>query len=257
MAKSHSEKERQKEMKELKEDLGNLERYIEELSEFLPLPFCAVNPLSIIIDANKALKALAVYEEQQLIGEEIEVLFKDKSQIRKAFNNALKGELVRNKEMTLITEEEKEIPVNVSTAARKDGEGNVIGVFVTMFDISEIKQFQENLEKKVEERTKELKEAKEKLEESEKILKVRVRARTRELRELNESLEEKVQERTKELQKRKEELQDRVKELEKFHKATVGRELKMIELKKENKELKEKLEEAKKKIEKLKEKEEE
>ena len=64
------------------------------------------------------------------------------------------------------------------------------------------------------------------LEESEIVLKVKVRARTKELEELTKSLESKVKKRTKELEKRLE-------ELERFHKLTVGRELKMIELKKD------------------------
>jgi PAS domain S-box-containing protein len=56
-----------------------------------------------------------------------------------------------------------------------------------------------------------------------------------EIKKFQESLENQVQERTKELQ-------DKIKELEKFQKITVGRELKMIELKKEMEKLKQELE---------------
>jgi len=66
------------------------------------------------------------------------------------------------------------------------------------------------------------------------ILEIKVQARTRQLEELNQMLEEKVKEKTQELQKR-------IDELEKFHKLTVGRELKMMELKKELERLKEEL----------------
>jgi len=83
------------------------------------------------------------------------------------------------------------------------------------------------------------------LEESKKVLEIRVKARTKELEELNKALEEKVQERTKELQekieeleKMKKELEEKIRELEKFREITVGRELKMIELKKEIEKLK-------------------
>lgn len=63
-------------------------------------------------------------------------------------------------------------------------------------------------------------------EESKNVLKIKVKARTKELEELAKSLDDKVKERTEELEKR-------LSELERFHKLTVGRELKIIELKKE------------------------
>ena len=56
-----------------------------------------------------------------------------------------------------------------------------------------------------------------------------------------EILEEKVKERTKELQGAYDDVKKRKEDLEKFYKLTVGRELKMIELKKEIKELEEKI----------------
>lgn len=77
------------------------------------------------------------------------------------------------------------------------------------------------------------------LEDEKKALDIRIKARTRELEEMNQLLEEKVRERTKELQQK-------IDELEKFHRLTVGREMKMIELKKEIKKLKQEAAEFKK-----------
>ena len=62
------------------------------------------------------------------------------------------------------------------------------------------------------------------VQESKNALEIKVRARTRELEGLTENLDEQVKERTKELQ-------EKISELEKFYKLTVGRELKMKELK--------------------------
>ncbi|MEA2092821.1 MAG: HAMP domain-containing protein [Patescibacteria group bacterium] len=91
---------------------------------------------------------------------------------------------------------------------------------------------------RIKEQNKILKESEIELQESKKSLEIKVQARTRELEELNKGLEGKIQDRTKELQ-------NRITELEKFHRLTMGRENRMIELKEEIKQLKEELEKYK------------
>lgn len=71
-----------------------------------------------------------------------------------------------------------------------------------------------------------LKKSQAELQEAKLTLEVRVAARTRELKELTALQEKTIQERTKDLQAK-------VDELERFQRLTVGREMKMIELKKE------------------------
>ncbi len=72
------------------------------------------------------------------------------------------------------------------------------------------------------------------LKESQQILEVKVKARTKELQEMADNLESEIKKRTDEMQKR-------VDELEKFHRLTVGRELRMKEVKEENEKLKERI----------------
>lgn len=90
----------------------------------------------------------------------------------------------------------------------------------------------------------ELLEKRKELEETKSALEIKVKARTQELEELTEGLEGQVKERTKELQKR-------IEELEKIHQLTVGRELKMVDLKREIDKLGKELEEKNKEIERL------
>ena len=73
---------------------------------------------------------------------------------------------------------------------------------------------------------KELQEANKKLKGSKEILEEKVRERTKELETLSKEQEKIIAERTKETQ-------EKLVELEKFQKLAVGRELKMVELKKE------------------------
>ena len=91
----------------------------------------------------------------------------------------------------------------------------------------------------------ELLEKRKELEESKKVLEIKVKARTKELEELTKSLDQKVKERTKELQ-------ERINELERFHKLTIGRELRMAELKKEIEKKEEEIERLRKENEELK-----
>jgi len=93
----------------------------------------------------------------------------------------------------------------------------------------ELEKLNDELEKRVTERTQEIEEAKTSLE-------IKIKARTKELEEITQGLEDKVKQRT-------QELQEKVNELERFQALTVGRELKMVELKKKIKELEEKLRE--------------
>ena len=142
------------------DDLENLERYIEEFSIFLPLAICTVNPLGIIVDINQAAGDLTEYAEKEIIGEELELLFKNKKLAKSFFDQIIKDGLIKNQELILVNKHKRYIQVSVSGAVRRDLEENIIGCFLAISDITEIKKSQENLEEKVEERTYELETAK-------------------------------------------------------------------------------------------------
>lgn len=151
------------------EELEELERYIEELSTFLPLPFCIVNPSGVILNINQTFTDLTGYNNLEIIGEKMNHLFDKKKEAGDLERRILKEGLVKNQEMTLITKSKVPVIVNVSGSVRKDREGNFIGYFLAFSDISELKKLQKELEQKVEERTRQYKEKMEELEKFNKL----------------------------------------------------------------------------------------
>jgi len=95
------------------------------------------------------------------------------------------------------------------------------------------------LEMRVQARTRELKKAAVDLDDAKTTLEIKVKARTRELEGLTKGLDEQVKQRTKEIQ-------GKINELEVFQRLAIGRELKMVELKKEIGELRKENERLKK-----------
>lgn len=173
-------------LKLLEENLAELERYIEQLWNFLPVAACLVSPVNCIFSISNKFKELSGYKETEIVGQDLDRLFVNKNFAKALLEQITKEGKTNGKEAILLTKDKKEIPVNISAMQRKDEEGTFIGYFLSIIDISEIKKNQNKLEKKIE-------------------------------------------------------------ELERFRKFTIGRELRMVELKKESKKLKEELEKYKQK----------
>jgi PAS domain S-box-containing protein len=182
-------------IEQLSHDLEDLAIYLKDLWQFLPLPTLYANPLFVILDVNSALEKLFGLKAMELIGEKVEILFKEKLAAKRILEEVSKKKKIENKEIEVATKEGRKI-LSISASSRQDEEGNIIGHYFSFFDISILKELQERLEEKVKERTKEL--------------------------------------------------QEKIDQLEIFQRLTVGRELKMIELKREIEKLKAQLERSKK-----------
>lgn len=138
-----------------KEDLEDLEKYIEELFNFLPIAFCLINPAQIILDINKAFENLTNYQPNEIIGKSITKILKDKNKIKKIIKETFKtGNQIQ--ESVVLSKKGKEIPVSISISVRKDRLGNFIGYFLSFTDITLLKERQIAIEREVQERTKEL-----------------------------------------------------------------------------------------------------
>ncbi|MFH0791927.1 MAG: PAS domain-containing protein [bacterium] len=171
----------------LNESVADLELYLKDLSEFLPIPVCVISPIGIIVDANRSFLLMSEYHQTDLIGKPIEDVFVEFEQIAKLLKT-LEGEnpQILQREFSFISKEKKVTAVNLSIAVKRDQENELIGFTIALVDISEHKRFQKELEKQVEEKTKELQQ---KIEELEKINRLTLK---RELKmiELKKQIEE-------------------------------------------------------------------
>ncbi len=164
--------------KELKE----LESYIKDFWNFLPIPIGFVNPFNTILSITGSFEKFSGYKESEIVGENLSAVFPEQAFVSGILADTRENGFVDKKEAIFITKDKKEIDVTISTSQRKDEDGSFSGYFLSISDVSESKTFQKKLENEVKRKT--------------------------------------------------EELQKKVLELEKFQKFSVGREIKMRELKK-------------------------
>jgi len=137
-----------REIKLLLEDLKTLESYAEDLWHFLPIPVCLTNPSFNIVNASKALEENSGYKGLEIIGENLKNFLKNFEGIKKEL---IIKETISGKEEIFLTKREKEIPINLSAKTRKDEKGNITGYFFAFIDLTEIKEKEKELQKKIKE----------------------------------------------------------------------------------------------------------
>ncbi len=179
--------QKDKEIEGLNESIADMELYLRDLSEFLPIPVCVISPVGIIVDANRSFFTMAGYRLTDLVGKPLEDMFTEPERITKVLKGlGNENPQISQQEFSFISKEKQITAVSFSIAIRRDQEKELTGFTVALMDISERKRFQEELERQVEERTKELQQ---KIEELEKITKLTLK---RELKmiELKKQIEE-------------------------------------------------------------------
>jgi PAS domain S-box-containing protein len=128
----------------LLEDLTSLESYARDLFSFLPLPLCLVSSTGIILEVNPAFENITGYNTEEIIGKPIEDIF-IKKEFEEANKETLEKGFIKAKELIIFTKEKKEVPASISTILRKSEEGEIIGYFVGLFDLSSIKETEKDL----------------------------------------------------------------------------------------------------------------
>ena len=131
------------ELERARQEIKELEKYIEDFSAFLPFPLCTVNNLDIIIDINNAFSGFTGYSKTEIVGKKVDTLFADKKTISALPKKILRQEIIKGQEVLLLAKNKEKIASSLSASLRKDEKGKPIGYFLVFSDIRELKRLQE------------------------------------------------------------------------------------------------------------------
>ena len=130
----------------LLDDLTALEEYIHDLFNFSPLPICFISPIGVILELNPAMEKTSGFKMDELIGESIEKVFK-KEEVGPLTKDTFREGFVEGREMRFFPKEGNEVAVRISTRIRKDEKGELVGYFLSFFDLTDIKRTEGELKK--------------------------------------------------------------------------------------------------------------
>ena len=158
--------------------------YLQSVLEDSPDIIVTTDTEGNIVEFNKGAEEILRYTRKELIGTPAELLYQDEAERRDILKIVEEKGRATNYEARLKTKNGKVLDVSLTISLLRDGIGNVVGTVGISRDITEIKKKREellslnrklqettlaleaaraDLEKKVEERTSELREANEKL----------------------------------------------------------------------------------------------
>lgn len=122
------------------EDINFLEAYVGDIFSFMPAPLAFVSVRGVILEANPAFISLSEFTPEEIIGEDIERIFKH-SKIQELIKITLKSDTTKGAKITFSPKGNKNgIPVQIFAKVRQDKEKHKLGVFLSLFDLTDIEK---------------------------------------------------------------------------------------------------------------------
>ncbi|MFA6353641.1 MAG: ATP-binding protein [Candidatus Paceibacterota bacterium] len=128
------------------DDLTLLESYARDLFSFLPLPICMVSPTGIILETNPSIEKISGYGTEELVGETLKKLLSN-SDVEQITKTTIEKGSLSSLEVIFKTKDTNQIYVGVSTLLRKNQQGEIIGFFISFFDLTSFKESEGKLQK--------------------------------------------------------------------------------------------------------------
>jgi len=131
--------------REYTQELAELESYIIDIWQFIPVPLAYINPLSVILDVDSSFENLINLRKDDIIGRLVTDFFYPKASIEQLHRITLEKGEAACEACTLKMNDGKMIPVSISTIARKDKTSETIGIFLALVDKTERNQTEKTL----------------------------------------------------------------------------------------------------------------
>ncbi len=145
------EEKNEKKIKILLEDVTLLENYVQDLFAFTPLPLVFINPTGTVLDVNPAFTDVVGHDAYDIVGQPISSMFKSEEVAKKIMNETIKNGSISNKEIIIISKDKKKIPVSIFAKSRNISGKDSSGMFISFFDLTEMKKKEKKLKEKLEE----------------------------------------------------------------------------------------------------------
>ncbi len=126
-----------------------LKKNLEDLWGSIPIPLANVNSVFKVLEVGKSFKAKFGYNEEEITGECLEIVFCKKEDFEKVKNKILKDNELRACEALLKTKEGGRILSSIYAKPKKSGKGEITGYLFSFLDISEKKRVEDELQKKI------------------------------------------------------------------------------------------------------------
>jgi len=138
--------------------------YVDNIIKSMIDMLIVVNPDTSIQMVNQATLALLAYEEKELIGKPIRIIFDEEEEFKRSgIEDLIQKGSIRNIEKTFVRKDGRKIPILFSGSVMRDNEGQIQGIVCVARDLTErnrvkdeLQKYRAHLEELVEARTSEL-----------------------------------------------------------------------------------------------------
>jgi len=127
--------------------LLEFEQYIKDIWSFLPTPITYLSPLGVILDLDKTLEEMLHCSKEELVGRFLADFAVEREKIEELQKLTIENGFVRNYVCAMRSNNDRVIPVSISTLLRKSYEGEIIGYFAALTDITENERAAEVLQR--------------------------------------------------------------------------------------------------------------